>query len=364
VYYEFDSREHFGYNTGIFTARVSDIIAYDSILIVNWEDGAVYRFLKVCFNRDIVEHPSPLDEMPLLKYDLEQHSFDTRKIRKVNDSILLLSNQRMVYSFIIANGAIRCVDSLLKYSPDRGGDVFDSRNDTLVIIAVPEKHAIFYSITSDGRFTQISIVKISRELDYNPMYYGLGNIYIQGLRLAALVRSDEGFDYMEGQQVYGAPHTPLFLQENIALIDISALDRIDIYSQQLEILCSKPEATSRTVLSVSNYGDKIFIARSDGITTWIPDTTTLSSSVPVLEEQNELVIWPNPSQDGNVYISCAKTITRIIITDVLGRIVHVASGSCNYTTTVRSRGLTRGTYFVTVQTGSSTATRRISVVAE
>ncbi|MBE0643917.1 MAG: T9SS type A sorting domain-containing protein [Bacteroidetes bacterium] len=363
IYFIFKSADFFGLESPL-QEKVYDILMFDSLLVVNWENGLVFRILRVNADSQITEIPSILDHMPLLKFDFLSRGqyFDLRKLRKVNDSILLVTNRETLYSFNLAGNNVRCIDSLPLHDPVLGGDRFDARGDTLVILAIPESHAVFYHITFDGFFRNLGVQNIDHELFYRAkVYYGHGNIYLQNSNLHVLTRTDSGFTYREGPH-YSSPLDLLILPNTVAQLDMSNWERIDIYTPELDTICSMPEATSLTVLFVSNYGDKIFIARSNGIHTFIPDTTTLF--IGTEGDVNETVtLWPNPSTDGIFNVSSNEAISRVVVTDMLGRIVHTASGPFMNTATLAPTGLTRGTYFVSVQLGRSIVRKRLTVAS-
>lgn len=258
VYYQFMSKEYHGL-PGIGRPYVTDIVQYDSIIVVSWESGQVIRFLKIDKSSRITEVPSVLDQMPLVKYEIKPRYLDARKIRKVNDSVLVISNVQRIFSFIISDDTIKCVDSLLIRDPVRGGDGFDVKDDTLVILAINEKLAIFYHITQDGRFRETEVLKVDRK--YYPrvhVKYGHGNFYFTEDGLAALIRTDTGFVFKSGQYyTSSATLGPLILPHAVALLDVGNWDQIDIYAPNLDTICIKPPQTMTSVLSMSHWGNKI-----------------------------------------------------------------------------------------------------------
>ena len=369
VYYAFHTMDYFGLPaTG--TIDVTDILLYDSILVVSWEGGWVFRFLKVEKNGDIAEIPSPLDQMPMLKFSLDGDRYiEKRRIVKVNDSVLLMSTASNLYSFRISGDSIACMDSMrTRYG--RLWDPFDTSGDTVIVLSLEEaKQARFYRITETGTFLFMDSMQVSgakeildREVNIR---YGHGNIYLwYDSGYSVLLRTDSGFVYKKGS-LYANPYPPLLLPGGIAQLGMFYWEEMVIYTPELDTICIKPATTDRTVCSVSNFGDKIFIGRSDGITTWIPDTTTLSSvdawGGKYIDGVN---IWPNPIRGGLINVASTNGISRIVVTNVHGKVFHIASGDLQETVTVTPHGLTPGVYFVNVTLSDSIIRKRIVVLAD
>ncbi len=74
--------------------------------------------------------------------------------------------------------------------------------------------------------------------------------------------------------------------------------------------------------------------------------------------QEELVVYPNPTLDGNVYIKGAQNVKEISVLNALGQVVAKANGNANPTMVIRL-GDDRGVYLlrITSNTGETTVKR-------
>jgi hypothetical protein len=308
--------------------------------------------------------PSVLDSMQLLKYDSASSDAIARKIRKVSDRNFLISNRHAIYSFFISNSTIACVDSLLLNDPGRGGDMYDSKNDTLVIFSRSAKRVRFHHISNDGSFEYMGDVGVDVDIQHSAIHYGHGNIYYHEWGLNVLIRENDRFIFSQGP-FYSYPIEPVLTDRGIAQIDRSSFDKIDIYDADMRAICSKREVTSPYVWSCSGNGDKVFMARDDGISTWIPDTTTTTvRGSTVVESPCNFEIWPNPSTSGLIKVYSEYPIHRVLITDVIGRIVFDESGQFTQTEAISTIGFKTGIYFVELQTATGPSRRKIVVVQE
>lgn len=348
VYYRLSVSDYFGIpSSGII--QISDIIVYDSLIVIDWEKGTVFRILKHDRTGRISEVESDLDKMPWLKYQLGTGNYDSRKIRRVNDSIAVLSSALGVYSFIISNGSAYLIDSLSIYNEKIAGDLFDVKEDTMAIISKKKYKIEYYNISSSGKFVYVRSVPIITDFDIGHAYYGHGHVYLLGSSLDVLMHTDDGFVYRRGVS-YLFPLPPLILPKAIAQLTHSQYDRFEIYEANLVLKCVKDAESILVVNSCSNYKDAIFIASANGITKWIPDSSLSEyRDIPDDRALENVEIWPSPTSSGVFMIGSTRPILRISIRNILGKIVYTSATDRRNLEVVTLLSHCPGKYFITVE---------------
>ncbi len=176
-----------------------------------------------------------------------------------------------------------------------------------------------------------------------------------------MINSDSGLVLLPGPR-YFSSHSPLYLPENIAIMDFSFTDQIDVYDLELNMVCSKPAISSLAVLSSSSYGEKIYMARSDGISTWVPDTATSSIHTRNDFDRNGCVeVWPNPSYTGVVNIRSDDEIYQVIVRNISGDIVYRFDSHGARSMTCMLQGHVNGMYILEIETDRMCMVKKILI---
>ncbi len=330
LYYKYKTGDTlFSFDTEVFypfphigRAIISDVLMLDSLLIVSWESGAVYRILKMDHRGVVSEVPSALDQIPMLKYEGDWHGNPARKLNVVNDSIILMSNDKAIYSFHRSVGIIECVDSV---SVPGGWSALDLYRDTIVTVSISESEARLYHVDAVGRIRYSATLEIDKDLwAASDVYFRYGNLYAkEGGYWRALLRTPAGFELAPGLgegQIVGMVR-PLFGNERVIIVGF--YDEIRVYDKGFDLLCRKAPLVSLLVIGSGIYDDKVFLATSAGISTWIPDTSTTSiTSQPVPNHHSGIRVWPNPSSSGMITVRSEESTEAIELCDGTGSVVY------------------------------------------
>ena len=347
--------QHFG------RASVSDVLMFDSLLVVSWEKGDVYRILKVDYQGIVSEIPTALDSIPLLKFGAvgSQHG---RALNTVNDSIFLMSTNKSIYSFSLSGATIACVDSMrmLGY-----WSAMDSYGDTVVLIYGEDHEVRFYHVSDEGKITYSATVGIDDDIWPTETYYRHGNLYVgDGSDWRALVRTPEGFKLTPGvaeDWTLGVTR-PLFGKNTVIIVSYIT-DEIWVYDKELNLLCNKSPVSSPGAGSSGIYGEKVFTANSSGISTWILDTSTTSTtSPPVADCPSGIEVWPNPSANGSITVRSEEPTAAIELTDALGRVVYRAAQPGTGVTIIPTAFLPAGMYFVNALSEQGIRSERVLIL--
>jgi len=222
-----------------------------------------------------------------------------------------------------------------------------------------------YTLSQHGGFQSLDTIAILGEnRAAGRVFYAHGNIYYSGPFLDALVLSDSGFVYLKGP-VSSLQHDPLLLPNAIARLQITTWDRIELYTPRLEPICTKTGTQSLAAMSSSNYSDKIFMARSNGISGWIPDTSISSYRNDAHNASTiQLNVWPNPTMTGTVNISCKSPIDHIVITDILGCVKYSGTAQHRKNIAISTSGLHSGVYFLAAYASRTMIRKKLVVVQE
>ena len=359
--FSFDAEAYYPYPHSIH-AFVADVLMFDSLLVVSLEAGDVYRILKVDFRGVVSELPTALDSIPLLKFKIPY--MPGRKLNSVNDSIFLMSstgNTNIIYSFLRSVDTVTCVDSLTIQSSS-----LDLQGDTIILLYGRDLEARFYHVDAGGKIAYAFTIG----LDNFPfggghdVFYRNGNLYLNdGTTVYVYLRTAEGFklapDRAELPMI--GLERPLFGNETVIITGF--YDEIRIYDKELNLLCHKAPLVSSLVVSGNMYGDTLFLVRPDGISIWIPDTTTTSVTAgPAATLPPRMDVWPNPSASGTITVRSEEPAAAIELTDVAGRIVYRASQPGVGATIIPTALLPAGVYFVTALTAQGILRERVVIL--
>ena len=349
---------HFG------RAFVTGVLMFDSLLVVSWEKGDVYRILKVDYLGIVSEIPTALDSIPLLKFGVVGVP-QGRKLNVVNDSIFLMSNNTSIYSFNISGNTVACVDSMTIQRPWSALDLY---GDTIIVIYGQNYEARFYHVDAGGRIAYSTTVGIDSDVwDTDNVYYRYGNLYVgDGTFWRALVRTHEGFKLTPGSAedwTFGVT-LPLFGKQTVIIFGW-VNDELWVYDRELNLLCNKIPVSSPGAIASGIYGDKVFTAISDTIFIWIPDTSTTSiTSSTVANRPSGLEVWPNPSASGMITVRSEEQVAAIELTDANGRIVYRTSQPGVGATIIPTALFPAGVYFVNAHTAQGIMSERVVILRE
>ena len=351
---------HFG------NAWVSDILMFDSLLVVSWEGGDVYRILNVDFHGVVSEIPTALDSIPLLKFGTVGTPRG-RKLTVVNASVFLMSSRYSIYSFLRFGTSVTCIDSMSIYTvwPEADG-ARDMYGDTIVLLSSEDNETRFYHVDANGKITYSASAGLDNDESWwEEVFFRFGNLFVgNGSFWRALMRTPEGFKLAPGSAEDWSigDMVPLFGNENVVFISYVS-DEMWVYDRELNLLCNKPPVSSPGWYASGIYGNKVFTANSDGIRTWIPDTSTTSvTSHSVANHPSGIEVWPNPSVCGTITVSSEEPATAIELTDAGGRTVYRASQPGVGATIIPTALLPAGVYFVTAQTAQGMVSARVVIL--
>jgi hypothetical protein len=184
-----------------------------------------------------------------------------------------------------------------------------------------------YKVDKNGAIRWVKDEEIEDNYYAKDIRIGHNAIYLAtDCQYNVLVREGERYKYKEGPW-YAIPHPILILESGVAFIDLVQRDRIDIYDSVLNFVCTKNQSNYRDVSSSSCIGDKIFLSRSSGISTWVPDTSVSAiRSNTDIHSTPHIKIWPNPSV-GRISITWDQNLThpdKLRIINQLGKTVYEA----------------------------------------
>jgi hypothetical protein len=328
---------------------ITEVAMLDTLLIIEYEWGRQFALLHITADSAVEPLFSDLDSMPTLRRS-RPDKFRC-KIRLISDSVFVIGNATAIYSFRISDLGVCCIDSLLYDSNNEVSYPWEAVDDTIVLLIPRERMIKYYTINSDGNIRWV------KDEDLEDIYYAndisIHNSYIYiyyQYQYNVLVRKGEHYEYREGPR-YMVPHPILILDNTVACIDLLQQDRMDIYDSELTLICTKTRSDFRDVMSSSSAGDKILISKSDGISTWVPNTvTTVLGSISTIRNVPRVTIWPNPSQGGLVHIRSENPISSIRVTNIAGReILHtIVDNSKDYACILGN--VESGLYFIQVKT--------------
>jgi hypothetical protein len=334
------------------------------LFAVSWENGTVFRMLSKDNDAHVYELKTVLDSMPGLKIDFSPGMLGVRKMHKVNESIMVLATRAYVYSFCVAGRTLTLADSLKVHDPQYYYQTAYDADSLVVIVQTPDVQEIQqYKVTSSGKFVKSGTLPIHNlNWPLGIAYYAHGNVYLWDTHLDALLKEDDGFVYVEGPY-YGAMLAPLMLPDAVAQVTMTGLDRIDLFSPNLELICTKQPTKNIPPKWSANYGDKIFMARSDGVSGWIPDTTVSRIHAPVLSESLlDVTIWPVPASAAGVSVSCERPIDYITISDLHGKVRFTRSYRDAREIVIPVDGMSAGLYCLTVESSGVIHRKTLVVV--
>ena len=346
-------------------ASITDVLMFDSILVVCWEQGDVHRILKVDHQGIVSEIPTALDSIPLLKFGVVGTPY-SRRLNTVNDSIFMMSNNTSIYTFHLSVDTITCIDSMSIPTVWPEASAFmDMYGDSIVLISGPNDEARFYHVDAVGKIAYSAATDIDKDVDFvEDFYFRYGHLYaLENGYWRALLRTAEGFKLApgKGEGDIIAMIRPLFGNENVMIVGF--YDEIRVYDQEFNLLCHKAPLISLTVMSSGIYGDKIFLATSDGITTWLPDTSTTSiTSPPIAYRPSAIEVWPNPSASGTIAVRSEEPAAAIELMDASGRIIYRASQPGVGATIIPTALLPVGVYFVNAHTAQGILKERVVIL--
>ena len=350
---------HFG------VASITDVLMFDSILVVSWEQGDVNRILKVDYQGIVSEIPTALDSIPLLKFGVVGTPY-SRRLNTVNDSIFMMSNNTSIYTFHLSVDTITCIDSMSIPTVWPEASAFmDMYGDSIVLISGPNDEARFYHVDAVGKIAYSAATDIDKDVDFvEDFYFRYGHLYaLENGYWRALLRTAEGFKLApgKGEGDIIAMIRPLFGNENVMIVGF--YDEIRVYDQEFNLLCNKAPLVSLLVIGSGIFYNKVFLATSDGISTWIPDTSTTSiTSPPIAYRPSEIEVWPNPSASGIITVRSVEPLNAIELTDTSGRIVYRASQPGVGATIIPTAFLPTGVYFVNVHTTQGIMSERVVIL--
>jgi hypothetical protein len=359
--FSFRSEEYFPF-PHISTAIISDVLMLDSLLVLSWMEGAVYRILKVDFLGAVSELPTGLDSIPMLKYGGDFGGRLERKLNLVNDSVFLISGNLKVYSFLRVADSVMRVDSL---SIQGSWSALDLYGDTIVILSGRLHEARFYHVDAGGRIAHSATVGVDSAVRFfRDVCFRYGNLYAKvDNEWRAMLRTPEGFRLTQGRadDVRPGVHRPLFGRERIVLLE-NIHDEFRVYDKELNLLCYQSPVSSPGALASGIYGHKVFTANSSGISTWLPDTVTMSIAAPPLARRpTGIEVWPNPSASGMIAVRVEAYGTAVDLTDATGRVVYRASLTGGGATFIPTAFLPSGVYFVNVHTEQGLLSERVVI---
>jgi hypothetical protein len=350
-------------NPHIANAHITDALLLDSLIVVSWYCGETIRFLKLDFTGTVSERQTVLDSIPLLKYSDIRWACETHRIGQVNDSIFIISNGAAIYSFKHVYDDVVLVDSLnLIESWNRGVGPVDCYSDTILVGSRIANELQFYHIEASGKIRFVSTVPIAA--DFRPeslrsVHYRFGNIYFENSTWYVLLRTPRGFEpSLNKTHPLTTGQPPAF---GVSSVIFSALwDNFLIYNPDLTLRCQKPTSSNVAVVSYATLGDKIFIGRDEGLSSYIPDSSTTSlRSSDDPPESPLLRVWPNPSGTSTITVDCDVRDAHIDMTDVLGKVVFRGAQSMNGPMVISTTKLPPGIYFINAHTAEGTITERV-----
>jgi hypothetical protein len=340
---------------------ITEVAMLDTLLIIEYEWGRQFALLHITADSAVEPLFSDLDSMPTLRRS-RPDKFRC-KIRLISDSVFVIGNATAIYSFRISDLGVCCIDSLLYDSNNEVSYPWEAVDDTIVLLIPRERMIKYYTINSDGNIRWV------KDEDLEDIYYAndisIRNSYIYiyyQYQYNVLVRKGEHYEYREGPR-YMVPHPILILDNTVACIDLLQQDRMDIYDSELTLICTKTRSDFRDVMSSSSAGDKILISKSDGISTWVPNTvTTVLGSISTIRNVPRVTIWPNPSVDGYINIHGDRRISSIRITDRVGREVFRRSGIDSEYVRCNVAGNPVGTFYLYIMTEDAQSTKKCIMI--
>ncbi|MCZ7558173.1 MAG: T9SS type A sorting domain-containing protein [Bacteroidia bacterium] len=333
----------------------------DSLFVVSWDEGAMYRVLKMDYLDVVSEIPSALDQIPMLKNSGNPFGGPYYKLSAVNDSVFLISGRGgRIYSFLHSFDSVVCVDSM---AIQGSWSALDLYRDTIVVVSSESHDARFYYVDGVGRISQSATIEIDRAVSsVYDVFLRHGNLYwTDGAFWYVLLRTPERFKLAPGiAEDWTLRETKPLFGKNLVIIVGCVNDEFWVYDQELNLLCNQSPVVSPGALASGIFGDKVFTANSGGISTWIRDTTTTSIASPSLSTRRSWIeVWPNPSSSGMITVRSDQTTTALDLYDETGRIVFRAWQAGTGVTIIPTAFLPPGIYFINAHTEEGTITERV-----
>jgi hypothetical protein len=190
-------------------------------------------------------------------------------------------------------------------------------------------------------------------------YVTAKNLFWTGMTWYVLLRTPRGFEpSLNNTHAQTGGQPPVFGDSSVIF---SALwDNFLIYNPDLTLRCQKPTSSNVAVVSYATLGDKIFIGRDEGLSSYIPDSSTTSLQASYDPPENpRLRVWPNPSGTSTITVDCDVRDAHIDMTDVLGKVVFHGAQSMNGPMVISTAMLPPGIYFINAHTEEGTITERL-----